>query len=311
VTPKLIETKALVKDLEHMLRRLVTENIALSLSLDPDTPTIFADPTQVEQILVNLVVNAKDAMPKGGSLRVASRREEMASPRMVGIDALASGIYAVLEVQDTGTGIRPEIIDRIFEPFFTTKPKDKGTGLGLSMVYGIAKQAGGGVEVISEPGAGALFRIYLPAAPSAALPEPEASVLAIGKPLRLATILFVDDDEELRSLAERLLSRLGHRVFVAANGGEALLIAESQSRTIDLLVTDVVLPYMDGYSLGRRLSGILPGLSILYISGYPDHADDKEAAGRFLAKPFSEADLAAAVDAVLLDGSSANSALPE
>ncbi len=299
VSPKILDTKVLILENERMLRRLLTENIALSLSLDEETPSIFADPTQMEQILVNLVVNAKDAMPEGGRLHIASRIEKLRAPRTVGLDTLPAGAYAVISIHDSGTGIKPEIISRIFEPFFTTKPKDKGTGLGLSMVYGLAKQAGGGVEASSPPGSGALFRVWIPAAPRPALPLTEEKRESIPVPARLATILFVDDDEELRNLAERLLGRLGHRVLSADNAGEALLIAESQGRPIDLLVADVVMPYMDGYSLARRLGAMLPGLKVLYVSGYPDRSQDEAAIGRFLAKPFSELDLAVAVEKAL------------
>jgi len=296
MSPQNLDPKALVTDMEKMLRRILTENISLSLSLDATTPQVFADPTQLEQILVNLVVNAKDAMPEGGRLLVTSRGERLRSARSIGMDTLVPGHYAVIEVRDTGVGIDPAITGKIFEPFFTTKAQDKGTGLGLSTVYGIAKQAGGGVEVQSEPGRGSTFSVWIPATEGtgaiAAVDAPVASARAVTRP---ATILFVDDDEELRSLGERLLGRLGHRVIPAANAGEAMLIAESLGRPIDLLVSDVVMPLMDGYSLARRLSATIPGLKILFISGYAESSEDEEAKGRLLPKPFSEDELVAAV----------------
>ena len=299
VSPVMLDTNAVVRDMEKILRRLLSENITLSLSLDRSVPRIYADPTQMEQILVNLVVNAKDAMPTGGRLLISTQSEKIRAPRSVGIDTLAPGDYAIISVLDSGTGIKPEILDRIFEPFFTTKPRDKGTGLGLSMVYGIAKQTGGGVEASSKPGQGALFKVWIPSAPNAGqLPEAEkAEVVPV--PSKIGTILFVDDDEELRMLAERLLGRIGHRVLVAANPGEALLIAESHGRPIDLLVTDIVMPFMDGYHLAKRLKSFLPELRILYVSGYPDRAEDAEAKAAFLSKPFSELDLARAIDRCL------------
>jgi PAS domain S-box-containing protein len=299
VSPQVLDTRALVRNLERMLSRLLSENIALRLSLDEDTPPIFADPTQFEQVLVNLVVNAKDAMPEGGRINVTTSLERLRSPLTVGLDTLPPGTYAVMSVRDSGTGIRPEILAHVFEPFFTTKPKDKGTGLGLSMVYGIAKQAGGGVEVSSTLGSGSTFKVWIPAASTAAVEFDEEKREPLASPERLGTVLFVDDDEELRSLAERILGRLGHRVLAAANAGEAILIAESQGRPIDLLMTDVVMPYMDGYSLARRLLAMLPDLQVVYMSGYPDHADDARAEGHFLAKPFGENDLSAAVDRAL------------
>jgi hypothetical protein len=296
VSPKVLATNDLVRDMERMLRRVLTESIAFSIGLDDSTPPVFADPTQLEQVLVNLVVNAKDAMPKGGRLQVATRRERLESPRDVGFDMLPPGAYAVIAIRDTGTGIPPDIIGRIFEPFFTTKPKDQGTGLGLSMVYGIVKQNGGGIEVTSVPGQGSVFSVWIPAAPSPAVAAVEEVLETVPPPSRPCTILFVDDDEEVRGLAERLLGRIGHRVLPAANAGEAILIAEGQGRHIDLVVTDIVMPFMDGYSLSRRLGAMMPGLRMLFISGYPDRSADPEAAGRFLAKPFSEAELAAAVE---------------
>ena len=299
ISPVVLDTNVVVKDMEKMLRRILTENISFSLSLDPSTPSILADPTQVEQVLVNLVVNAKDAMPNGGNLRISTRLESIRSPRIVGLNTLAPGDYSVISVMDSGIGIPAEIIDNIFEPFFTTKPKDQGTGLGLSMVYGIAKQTGGGVEVTSSPGAGALFKVWIPGVPSSALSRIEERQEIPPIPQHLGTILFVDDDEALRSLADKILSLRGHRVLVAANAGEALLIAESQGRPIDLLITDIVMPFMDGYRLAKRIGSIVPKLKVLFISGYPERAADVESAGRFLAKPFSEHDLALAVSQAL------------
>jgi PAS domain S-box-containing protein len=301
VSPRTLETNDIVKDMEKMLRRILGEEIALSLSLDAGTPAVFADPSQVEQVLVNLVVNAKDAMPEGGRIQILTRLERIRVPRNVGMDTLPAGDYAVIIVRDTGTGIKPEILNRIFEPFFTTKPKDKGTGLGLSMVYGIAKQNGGGVEVSSSPGAGATFAVWVPAAPRQAEVVAEEAPERLPAAVRPCTILFVDDDEELRKLAERLLGRLGHRVIPAANAGEAILIAEGQGRPIDLLVSDVVMPLMDGYTLARRLTVMLPGLKVLFVSGYSERAADGESQGRFLAKPFTEAQLADAVGKALAE----------
>jgi PAS domain S-box-containing protein len=304
VSPRTLDTNGIVRDMEKMLRRLLSEDIAFNLDLDASTPAIFTDPSQIEQVLVNLVVNAKDAMPEGGRLQLLTRLEKMHEPAVVGMDTLPAGEYAVITVRDTSTGIRPEILGRIFEPFFTTKAKDKGTGLGLSMVYGIAKQNGGAVEVSSELGSGTTFSVWIPASGSVAGEDAREERGRPSASVRPSTILFVDDNQEVRELAERLLGRLGHRVLTAANAGEAILIAESQGRPIDLLVSDIVMPLMDGYSLARRLVALRPGMRILYISGYQERGADEEARGRFLAKPFSEAELAEAVDRLLLSDQS-------
>jgi signal transduction histidine kinase len=304
-TPRIVDLNALIQDTERMLARLISDDVSLGLDLRAIPASVLADPVQIEQILLNLVVNAKDAMPDGGSILITTRSESLPAPRSVGLDTLAPGDYVVLDVCDTGQGIALGIVDRIFEPFFTTKPKEKGTGLGLSTVYGIAKQSGGAVGVESKPGAGADFSVWLPLVPgvgSIEEREEEASPMADAVPG--ATILFVDDDESLRALVARQLVRRGYRVLVAANAGEALLIAESYGRPIDLLVTDAVMPLMDGYSLARRVETLIPTIGVLVVSGQPERStalSDGVAAGRnFLAKPFSEAELAAAVAETLV-----------
>ena len=320
VAPKNLALNALVGDMERMLRRLLTEEISLSFDLGEGLPEIFADPTHVEQVVVNLVVNAKDAMPGGGRLLVSTRLESLAAPRAVGLETLAPGRYAALSVRDSGGGIASEILPRIFEPFFTTKARDKGTGLGLSTVYGIAKQAGGAVGVSSASGEGSTFTVYFPetrrpqagaAGGPASSSEDQREALA----RRPGTILFVDDDEEIRLLAGKFLGRRGHRVLVAANAGEAILLAESGGSPIELLVTDLVMPIMDGYRLARRLAGAIPGLKVIFISGHPERATDKAAdgasgkaaagspPGRFLPKPFTEQELSEAVDEALAEPS--------
>ena len=303
-TPRAVDLNALVQDTERMLARLLSEAIGLSLDLRASPSCVFADPVQVEQVLLNLAVNAKDAMPGGGSILISTYTESLSSPRSVGLDTLAPGKYAVLMMRDTGQGIEPEIINSIFEPFFTTKPKDRGTGLGLSTVYGIAKQSGGAVGVESKPGEGSIFSVWLPLAPGSMAVEPAEGVesFPIGVVEPGATILFVDDDEALRILGARQLERRGYRVLVAANAGEALLITESYGSSIALLVTDAVMPLMDGYSLAKRVGALVPGIGILVVSGQPERtaaALSDAAAGissvAFLAKPFTEPQLAAAV----------------
>jgi hypothetical protein len=293
-TPRALDLNLAVQDAERLLRGILPDDILLSFALSSRPASIVADPAQIEQVLLNLTFNARDAMPKGGELRITTALEALDSPQVVGLDTLLPGMYATLEVSDTGTGIAPEIIDRIFEPFFTTKPRERGTGLGLSSVYGIARQLGGSVSVSSKIDEGAVFRVWIPFSPSSGSdteirekesPWPESSAGA--------TILFVDDDEAVRTLAMRLLARGGHHVFVAANAGEAILIAESHRPGIDLLITDIAMPFMDGYSLSKRIREMIPTIGLLFISGHA--GSEMEANKPFLEKPFTEVQLARAV----------------
>ncbi len=300
-TPRAVDMDALVADTEPMLRRLLPEHVTLSYARVGGLPPVYVDPTQIEQMLVNLVVNARDAMPQGGRIAISTELCSFVAPLALGPDSIAPGTYLRLGVADSGSGMDEALLERIFEPFFTTKPPQQGTGLGLSTVYGIAKQAGGGVGVESSPGRGSTFSVYLPAMTEGAdsfqvsqAPSPHEKESA--STARRGTVLFVDDDEELRTLAERLLTRRGHRVCVAANAGEAILLAESLGPSLDVLVTDLVMPFMDGPNLVRRLRRMLPALAVVYMSGYPERIAEGVEGGRFLAKPFTEAELARAVD---------------
>jgi PAS domain S-box-containing protein len=294
-SPRPLDLNSLARDTERLLRRLLTEDVALSLSTSDSQAVVVADPVQMEQVLLNLALNARDAMPRGGALIIAIDTRRLDSPLSVGIDTLAPGDYVTIGVADSGLGIEPRLIDRIFEPFFTTKPKELGTGLGLSTAYGIAKQSGGTIGVVSEPGKGSTFTVWIPRAASPAEREDEEEPIRAGDQARPATILFVDDDEEVRSLATKLLTKRGHRILVAANAGEALLMAESYGMPIDLMIADTVMPFMDGFSLARRIQSIIPGIALLFISGHPGRANEPDAVGRFLAKPFTDAQLTAAV----------------
>ncbi len=296
-SPRSLDLNVAVQDLERLLRRILPEDVLLSLTLSRRPAFVIADPAQVEQILLNLALNARDAMPAGGELRISISVEAIETPRAIGLETLASGAYVLLGVEDTGTGIAKEILDKIFEPFFTTKPKDRGTGLGLSTVYGIARQLGGAVGVDSRPGRGASFTVWIPNATVAEPGEVQSPAESPWPDMPGATILFVDDDDAVRALASRLLAKGGHRVLVAANAGEALLIAESSGPSIDLVVTDTVMPFMDGPSLARRLRSMLPSVGLLFISGHPGKGGDGETP--FLAKPFTEQELARAISSVL------------
>ncbi len=297
--PRPLDLNAAVQDVERLLRRILPEDILLSLTLCRPASSILADPAQIEQIVLNLALNARDAMPEGGELRIATALETMGSRFAVGLDTLEPGSYVILQVSDSGTGIPGDILDKIFEPFFTTKPKDRGTGLGLSTVYGIARQLGGAVGVTSAVGEGASFSVWIPYVTVAVGKLEEDKPSSHWPEGPGATILFVDDDEAVRGLASRYLAKGGHRVLVAANAGEALLIAEGYGSSIDLLVTDTAMPFMDGHSLARRLRGILPKVAILFISGHPGKSGDPKNMRHFLAKPFTEGELAQAVTLAL------------
>jgi two-component system, cell cycle sensor histidine kinase and response regulator CckA len=299
-SPRCLDLNATVQDVERLLRRILPADVLLSLSLCRHDASVLADPAQIEQILLNLALNARDAMPGGGELKISTALERVSSRISVGLDTLAPGAYVVLGVADSGTGIAKEILDKIFEPFFTTKPKDRGTGLGLSTVYGIARQLGGAVGVSSALGQGASFSVWMPYASELKEEEDEKPADSVWPKGPAATILFVDDDDAVRALGSRLLAKGGHRVLVAANAGEALLIAENYGASIDLLVTDTAMPFMDGHSLAKRLRAMLPEVGLLFISGHPAKGSDLEVQGRFLSKPFTEKELAQAVSQALI-----------
>ena len=265
--PRLVHLNMLVADTTNMLRRLIGEDIELVTHFIADQAATLGDPGQLEQVLVNLAVNARDAMPKGGVLRIETSVVTMPPEDTV----CAPGDYAVLTVSDTGHGMDENVRRRIFDPFFTTKPPGKGTGLGLSTVFGIVEQCGGKVHVESAPGRGARFTIYLPratpdSAPSAAQPDRVADP---GHPTR-ATLLLVEDEPVLRSLSQRALENEGYTVLTAEDGFDALAVAETFSGAIDLLITDVVLPGLNGRALAARLRERRPGLEVLYMTGYTD-----------------------------------------
>ena len=261
---------------------------------------MLADPAQLDQVLLNLAVNARDAMPDGGTLTIATGHAVVLRPEGEGPGALPPGRYALLEVTDTGCGIPPEVLPRLFEPFFTTRPGQGGTGLGLATVQGIVAQSGGRITVESEPGAGTRFRIHLPRqeAPAALPPAPAAAAAAIGS---AGPIVLVEDEDTLRRLAERVLARAGHAVLPAdgAEGALALLDGAPQPAA---LVSDVAMPGMDGVALARRLRTRWPGLPVVLLSGYAEAALGADLAGEglhFLAKPYAPAELLAALAVAL------------
>jgi signal transduction histidine kinase/ActR/RegA family two-component response regulator len=287
--PVVLDLNATVSGLEGMIRRLIGEDVALSVRLSDRPAKVLADPTQIEQVVVNLAVNARDAMPEGGSLTISTRAVRLDRTSLPGEHAsLVPGPHVMLEVKDTGMGMSDEIQSHAFEPFFTTKEKRKGTGLGLSTVYGIVNQSSGHILLDSRPGYGSTFRIYLPEAPGdVASPPPAADAEASGH--AGGTVLVAEDEESVRSLVRRILEGCGYEVLDAARGEDALARFTQAGGAIDLLVTDVIMPGMSGPELARRLRSRNPGLRILYMSGYTDDLLTKHGIrdADFIQKPFS------------------------
>jgi nitrogen-specific signal transduction histidine kinase/ActR/RegA family two-component response regulator len=292
-----------------MLRRLVRADTELSLALAPMESSVVADAGPREQVIMNLVVNARDAMPDGGRIVIESRavRLDDANVDSVSPGALKPGLYALLSVSDTGIGMPPEIRDRIFEPFFTTKEQGKGTGLGLATVHGIVTDAGGDVAVYSEPGVGTTFKVYLPLTdePACSPTGPATAPMCSGSG---ETILVAEDEEAVRRVVVHELRRLGYHVLEARTGDEALSVASRCQGPIHLLVTDMIMPGLNGRELAAAARRAHPGLRVLYTSGYSaeilSREDVREPGFAFLEKPFSIGELAREVRAAL-DGGAA------
>jgi signal transduction histidine kinase len=297
-----VNVNAIVTDVEKMLRRLIGEDISLSTHLDPQLALINADPGQLEQVLLNLAVNARDAMPDGGSLSITTDNADLSEEHRDRHLGAAPGKYIMLAVTDTGTGMTREVQHRLFEPFYTTKAAGKGTGLGLATVHGIVKQLGGDVYVYSELGHGTTFKVYFPHLTTT--PELVVAPTEQGEaPRGSETILLAEDDDALRSLGARVLGAFGYNVLVARTGGDALRIVAEHLGPIDLVATDVVMPEMSGSQLVEKVLMARPGVRVLFMSGYTD--DEVMRRGvidgqtAFLQKPFTPDMLAHKVRAVL------------
>ena len=288
--PRVLDLNTIVTNLDLMLHRLLGEHIKLETALAPELGAVKADPGQIEQVILNLVVNSRDAMPHGGRLVIETSNVDLDEVSAPILGEIKPGAYVRLTVKDTGCGMNAETLDHIFEPFFTTKGRDKGTGLGLATVYGIVRQSGGGVEVMSKPDYGTTFHVYVPRvsetveAPAGASPARELSGGS-------ETILLVEDEGAVRSLAKQVLEQNGYTVLEASNGGEALVFADQHRGRISLLITDVVMPGMSGPDVAERLASLRPEIRVLYISGYTDNAIGDggvvEMGMAYLSKPFS------------------------
>ena len=300
VEPRRLDLNAVTANMDKMLRRVLGEDIELVTQPTPDLGTVHADPSSIEQVIMNLVVNARDAMPTGGKLTLETSNVMLDSDYARQHGGVSPGAYVMLAVSDTGCGMDRATQARVFEPFFTTKPKDKGTGLGLSTVFGIVQQAGGSVWVYSEVGHGSTFKVYLPCVGgSAEITRPVTAVFARG----VETILLVEDEQSVRTVARGILQRAGYTVIEAATPGEAIAHCAQHPGPIHLLLADVVMPQMGGPELAKRLAPMRPTMRLLCMSGYTDDSIVRHGILAsniaFLQKPFTPQLLAVKVREVL------------
>ena len=292
IQPRVLNLNDVVESVEQLLVRTLGEHIELITDLAQDLDLVLADPGQVEQVLVNLAVNARDAMPRGGKLVIQTASTDV-DETMAGPAGPAPGAYVALKVSDTGTGIPKDVIDRVFEPFFSTKAKGEGTGLGLATVYGIVTQAGGDVKIYSEPGIGTIFTVLLPVTgqTASAGPRPPA------EPQRGhgEMVLVVEDEAAMREVTRRILDRNGYRVVAAASGHDALAILAGQLERIDVLLTDVIMPQMQGKELADKIRILQPAARVVFMSGYTEGLLGAQGVLRpgvhLIEKPFSAATL--------------------
>jgi two-component system cell cycle sensor histidine kinase/response regulator CckA len=290
--PQILDLNAVVMNMDKMLRRLIGEDIQLITSLEPEVWSVKVDPGMIEQVVMNLAVNSRDAMPSGGKLTIETTNvihdEEYASHHV----SVKPGYYVMLAISDTGCGMDKETQSHLFEPFFTTKDTGKGSGLGLSTVYGIIKQSGGNIWAYSEPGLGTTFKIYLPRVERAAKGyKPRLKPKEVGAPGGTETILLVEDEEAVRTMVSKILQNKGYTVLEARHGNEAIEVSERYEGSINLMVTDVIMPQMSGRELAERMAPMRPEMHVLYMSGYPDNTIVQhgvlEPGTAFLQKPFT------------------------
>ena len=301
VQPRVLRLNETVASVEQLLRRTLGEHVELMTILASDLWPVLADPGQIEQVLVNLAVNARDAMPGGGKLTIETANTDVDQVYAADRPRLAAGRYVTVKVSDTGTGMTPEVVDRAFEPFYSTKPKGEGSGLGLATVYGILTQAGGSARIYSEPGIGTTVNLLLPVtdmAPSPHSGPPPRPVRGRGE-----VVLVVEDEAALREVTRRILARNGYEVLVASNGYQAINLATTGTQHLDVLLTDVVMPGMQGKEVAERVRRLRPEVRVLYMSGYTHGLlgvqGVLEPGVHLLEKPFSETSLLAKLHVVL------------
>ncbi len=299
-----VNINLLVENLSRMLKRMIGEDVILDLRLGEGIAAIKGDPAQLEQVLMNLAVNARDAMPAGGHLHIETRRVDIDADSNISRGELVPGPYVMLAVADDGCGMDPKVREKVFEPFFTTKEVGKGTGLGLATVFGIVKQHKGGIHLYSEPGHGTTFKIYFPLDNGTATTAKEEEPLLTAMVGGHETILVVDDEPVIRALVVDTLAPLGYRIFGAASGAEALELLEKPQVEIDLLLSDIIMPRMHGAELARRVKEIYPGIKVIFITGYLDSSVRKgmDPEATVLMKPLSPSRLAANIRRVLDSG---------
>jgi CheY-like chemotaxis protein len=294
-----IDLNGSVTDVMRLLARVLGESVRLESERARELWGVRADPDQIGQVLINLAVNARDAMPRGGTVKVTTANEIVIEARSVRGGTLARGRYATLSVADSGEGMSEEVLARLFEPFFTTKEFGKGTGLGLATVYGIVRSCGGAIDVESRPGAGSTFRIYLPASDEA--PASKGRVTLTPESGRGETILVVEDEDPVRTLLRRILVDHGYRVLEARDGADGLRRSQEHGGEIHLLLTDMVMPEMTGPELAQRVAAERPSTRVLFMTGYTEH--DSTGAAALLHKPFSSSTLLGHVRRLLDSGS--------
>jgi PAS domain S-box-containing protein len=296
---RVLDLNTLVGKLAVMLQRLIGEDIELRLDFSRDLGQVNADPGQIEQVIMNLVVNSRDAMPQGGTLTLHTANVELTEDYTATQTRVKPGSYVALEVRDSGSGMDPATRSRLFEPFFTTKGQGRGTGLGLSIVFGIVRQSGGNLEIQSQPGMGTSVKIYLPRVEQPAVAETESP--AVEAERGSETILLVEDEETLRKMVRETLEREGYRVLEAGGPGQAEQICRTNKDAIDLMITDVVMPKENGTALAARVTEIRPDMKVLFMSGYAESPtlNAEIPQSRFIQKPFTPAALARKVRSVL------------
>jgi CheY-like chemotaxis protein len=301
LSPEILVLNQRVMDMSRMLNRLIGEHIAIDLRLSSDLWSVRADAAQLEQVLVNLALNARDAMPQGGRLAIETANRDITTAQAQALE-VSAGPYVELRVRDSGVGIPPEVLGRIFEPFFTTKPKGAGTGLGLSMVYGFVKQSGGAITVDSTPGRGSMFALLLPRTDDTTDRTPTPKNLVPPQQRGSGTILIAEDERALRRLSATVLGQAGYRTLEASDGQQALDMFTLHAHTIVMVITDVVMPRMGGIELANRLRKTHPRLPILFVTGYVEQSDalhESAAGNQVLLKPFAPEALLRAVSTAL------------